>query len=175
MVRVVWLNTSQRRRPRAVRPEGGFEGWCPAIPRGPLGCILLTTIMRENLKRNVSVVGGLAWNGKQWGIWRSHSVNDLSQRPDLVLVALFVSFGRRSSIKTSRSSSYSDAGPLSSSGSSPFELISEYRRWKLPFTDRSRFDFRFSSHVVYIQSGPRAGAISVFPDQLCVSFGPRAL
>ena len=47
MVRVVWLNTSPRRRPRAVRPEGGVEGWCPAIPRGPLGCILLTNIMRE--------------------------------------------------------------------------------------------------------------------------------
>ena len=47
MVRVVWLNTSPRRRPRAVRPEGGVEGWCPAIPRGLLGCILLTTIMRE--------------------------------------------------------------------------------------------------------------------------------
>ena len=46
MVRVVWLNTSPRCRPRAVRPEGGVEGWCPAIPRGPLGCILLTTIMR---------------------------------------------------------------------------------------------------------------------------------
>ena len=47
MVRAVWLNTSPRRRPRAVRPEGGVEGWCPAIPSGPLGCIQLTTIMRE--------------------------------------------------------------------------------------------------------------------------------
>ena len=46
MVRTVWLNTSPRRLPRAVRPEGGVEGWCPAIPRGPLGCILLTTIVR---------------------------------------------------------------------------------------------------------------------------------
>ena len=47
MARVVWLNTSPRLRPRAVRPEGCVEGWCPAIPHGPLGCILLTTIMRE--------------------------------------------------------------------------------------------------------------------------------
>ena len=127
MVRAVWLNTSPRRRPRAVRPEGGVEGWCPAIPRGPLGCILLTTILR--------------------------SVSDLSirSRPvpglDLLLMALFVSFGGRFSIKTLSSSSYSDASRLSSLGSSPFELISEYHSGKLPFLDRSLFEF--SSHVVW--------------------------
>ena len=64
------------------------------------------------------------------------------------LVALFVSCGRRSSIKTSSSSSYSDASRLSSSGSSSFsELISEYCRWKTAF--HRPFSFRFSSHVVW--------------------------
>ena len=33
MVRAVWLNTSPRRRPRAVRPEGGVEGWCSHTAR----------------------------------------------------------------------------------------------------------------------------------------------
>ena len=63
------------------------------------------------------------------------------------LVALFVSCGRRSSIKTSSSSSCSDASRLSSSGSSSFELISEYRRWKTAF--HRPFSFRFSSNVVW--------------------------
>ena len=40
MVRVVWLDTSPRSRPRASRPSGGVSGWYSAIPRGPLGCIL---------------------------------------------------------------------------------------------------------------------------------------
>ena len=58
--------------------------------------------------------------------------------PDLV--TLSVSFGRLSSIKTSSSSSYSDASRLSSLGSSPFELISEYHRWKTAF--HRPFSFR---------------------------------
>ena len=78
------------------------------------------------------------------------SVYARAQRPvsvDLLLMALFFSFGGRSSIKTSSSSSYSDASRLSSLGSSPFELISEYHSGKLPLTDRSLFEF--SSHVVW--------------------------
>ena len=59
---------------------------------------------------------------------------------DLFLVTLFVSFGRRSSIKTSSSSSYSDASRLSSLGSSPFELYSEYHRWKTAY--HRPFSFR---------------------------------
>ena len=143
MVRVVWLNTSQRRRPRGRQARGRLRGLVSSHTMRTIG--LYPTYHHSAWK------GMFLWsvdlpprssNGKQWWIWRSHAVNDLTQRPDLVLVALFVSFGRRSSIKTSSSSSYSDASPLSSSGSSPFELISEYRRWKTAF--HRPFSFRFS-------------------------------
>ena len=127
MIRAVWLNTSPRRRPRAVRPEGGVEGWCPAIPHGPLGCILLTTIMR----------------GKECfcGRWTSKFIEwQTCEKFENHCPHRFVSFGRRSSIKTSNSSSYSDASRLISLGSSPFEQISEYHSWKTAF--HRPFSFR---------------------------------
>ena len=40
------------------------------------------------------------------------------------------------------------------------------------YSNHGKYSF---GSAIYIQSGPRAGAISVIPDQLCVSFGPRAL
>ena len=58
----------------------------------------------------------------------------------VLLVALFVSFGRYSSIKTQSSSSYSDSSCLSSLCSSPFELTSEHHRWKTAF--HGPFSFR---------------------------------
>ena len=101
------------------------------------------------VKRNVSVVCRRASssNGKQWWSWRSRSVNDSricsrpAPGPDLFLVALFVYFGRRSSIRTSRSSSYSGGSRFCSLGLSPFELISEYHRWQTAFHRPFSFEF----------------------------------
>ena len=141
MVRVVWLNTSPRRRPRAVRPEGGVEGWCPAIPRGPLGCILLTTIMRE---KEFSVAGRLASSLIEWQTVRSLKITF----SEWSLPASGSGWWPSSFLVEGVLRSKLQALPLTATRVVRARQAHLHSNWfrntaggKLPFTDRSRFDF----------------------------------